>query len=70
MAKWLSVRVRTKWLWFRIPLLSIKLRCRACFEQGVQDIQATIEFRLTIALFTVFKLDTQSLAVFQDHISL
>ena len=25
-AKWLSVCLRTKWLWFRIPLLSLKLK--------------------------------------------
>ena len=24
MAKWLSVRLRTKWLWVRIPLLTLK----------------------------------------------
>ena len=24
LAKWLSVRLRTKWLWVRIPLLSLK----------------------------------------------
>ena len=25
LAKWLSIRLRTKWLWVRIPLLSLKL---------------------------------------------
>ena len=25
LAKWLSVRLRTRWLWVRIPLLSLKL---------------------------------------------
>ena len=25
LAKWMSVRLRTKWLWVRIPLLSLKL---------------------------------------------
>ena len=31
--KWSSVRLRTKWLWFRIPLLSLKIH--VCFDQGV-----------------------------------
>ena len=26
LAKWLSVRLRTKWLWVRIPLLSLRLQ--------------------------------------------
>ena len=31
--KWSSVRLRTKWLWFQIPLLSLKIH--VCFDQGV-----------------------------------
>ena len=35
LAKWLSVRLRTKWLWGRISLLSIELRCRDSNEMCV-----------------------------------
>ena len=35
LAKWLSVPLRTKWLWVRITLLSLKLQYRGCFDQGV-----------------------------------
>ena len=40
LAKWISVRLRTKWLWVRIPLLSLKLqiwrllRARSSFDSG------------------------------------
>ena len=30
--KWLSVRLRTKWLWAQVMLHSVN---RTCFEQGV-----------------------------------
>ena len=51
LAKWLSVRLRTKWLWVRIPLLSLKLqmwrllraKCSLTFRQ-------TIESRFTLKL--------------------
>ena len=36
LTKWLSVCLRTKWLWVRVLLLSLKnFRYGACFEQGV-----------------------------------
>ena len=35
LAKWLSVRLRTKWLWVRIQLQHLNFKFRACFEQGV-----------------------------------
>ena len=35
LAKWLNVSLRTKRLWVRISLLSLKLRYGACFVQGV-----------------------------------
>ena len=38
LAKCLSVHLRTKWLWVRIPLQLLNyliFRHRACFEQGV-----------------------------------
>ena len=31
----LSVRLRTKWLWLRVPLQSLNFRFPACFEQGL-----------------------------------
>ena len=31
LAKWFGVRLRTKWLWVRIPLLSLKLQIRRLF---------------------------------------
>ena len=40
LAKWLSVRLRTKWLWVRIQLQSLKLQ--------FLDIQATIECGFTL----------------------
>ena len=33
LAKWLSVRLRTKWLWVRVPLQSLKPSCLPCFEK-------------------------------------
>ena len=40
LAKWLSVRLRTKWLWVRISLLSLKLQIGArsflTFRQTIQ----------------------------------
>ena len=35
LVKWLSVRLRTKWLWIRVPLHTLKFRYRACLVQGV-----------------------------------
>ena len=35
LAKWLSVRLPTKWLWVRIQLQRLNFKFRACFEQGV-----------------------------------
>ena len=31
-AEWLSVRLQTKWMWFRIPLLSLKLKISHLFQ--------------------------------------
>ena len=35
LGKWLSVRLPTKSLWVEVSLQSLKIRFRACFEQGV-----------------------------------
>ena len=35
LAKWLSVRLWTKWLWFESICSHLNFRFRACFEQGV-----------------------------------
>ena len=35
LAKWLSVRLRTKWMWFVSPCSYLNFRYRASFEQGV-----------------------------------
>ena len=35
LAKWLSVRLLTKWLWVRIQLLPLKFRYSACFKKGI-----------------------------------
>ena len=32
LAKWLSARLRTKWLWVRVPLLSPKLQISHLFQ--------------------------------------
>ena len=32
LAKWLNVRLGTKWLWVRIPLLSLKLQISPLFR--------------------------------------
>ena len=35
LAKWLSVTLRSKWLFLQVLLKSVNLRILACFEQGV-----------------------------------
>ena len=35
LAKWVSVRLRTKLLWVRVQSSHLNFRFRACFEQGV-----------------------------------
>ena len=35
LSKWLSVHLRTKWLWFRSCCSHLNFRFGACFEQGV-----------------------------------
>ena len=48
--KWLSVRLRSKWLWLRIPLLSLKLKLNIAPVSSKEflDIQRTTEFRFTL----------------------
>ena len=48
LAKWLSVHLRTKWLWVRITLLSLKLQILRVLTKEFLDIQATIEFKFTL----------------------
>ena len=48
LAKWLSVLLQTKWLWVRIPLLSLKLQISRLFWVRIIDIQATTECRFTL----------------------
>ena len=49
LAKWLSVRLRAKWLWVRIPLLSLKLQILApASSKEFLDIQAKCRFTLKL----------------------
>ena len=48
-AKWLSVRLRTKWLWVRIPLQSLKISYIVpVASKEFLDIQASIECGFTL----------------------
>ena len=42
LAKWLTIRLRTKWLWLRIPLQSLKLR--HCFLDETPMITTTLTY--------------------------
>ena len=45
----MSVRLRTKWLWFRIPLLSLKTSdITPVLSKEFLDLQATTEHRFTL----------------------
>ena len=49
LAKWLSVRLRTKWMWFQIPLQSSNTSdIEPVSSKAFLDIQATIECGLTL----------------------
>ena len=48
LAEWLSVRLRTKWLWVQVPLLSLKLQILGLFRAKGFDIQATTECRFSL----------------------
>ena len=49
LAKWLSVRLRTKWLWVRIPLLSLKLQIwRLLWARSFLTFRQTIERGFTL----------------------
>ena len=51
MAKWLSVRLQTKWLWVRIPLQSLKLQIwRLLRARSSLTFRQTIECRFTLKL--------------------
>ena len=47
-AKWLSVRLRTRWLWFESRYSHLTFIYRACLEQGFLDIQVTEECGFTV----------------------
>ena len=51
LAKWLSVRLQTKWLWIRIPLLSPKFQIwRLLLARSSLTFMQTIESRFTLKL--------------------
>ena len=51
LAKYLSVGLRTKWLWVRIPLLSPKLQTRRLLQaRSSLAVRQTIECRFTLKL--------------------
>ena len=50
LTKWLSVRLREKWLWIRISSLSLKLQIWRLLRARIVDIQASIECRFTLRL--------------------
>ena len=47
LAKWLSVRLRTKWLWVRTCCSHLNLDIAPALSKEFRDIQATIEYRFT-----------------------
>ena len=50
-AKWLSVRFRSKWLWVRIPLLSLKLQTWSPLRaRSSLTFRQTIECKFTLKL--------------------
>ena len=51
LAKWLSVRLRTKWLWVRIPLPSLKLQI-----QRLLRARSSLTFRQTLQCGFTLKL--------------
>ena len=51
LAKWLNVRLQTKWIWIRIPLLSLKLEIwRLLRARSFVIFSQTIECRFTLKL--------------------
>ena len=51
LAKWLSVQLRTKWLWVRIPLLSLKLQVwHLVRARSFLTFRQTLEFGFTLKL--------------------
>ena len=51
MAKWLSVRLRTKWLWVRIPLLPLKLQIwRLLRARSSLTLRQTLDCGFTLKL--------------------
>ena len=51
LAKWLRVRLRTKWLWVRIPLLSLKLQIwRLLLARSFLTFRRTAECGFTLNL--------------------
>ena len=51
LAKWLSVRLQTKWLWVGIPLLSLKLQMWHLLQtRSSLSFRQTIECRFTLKL--------------------
>ena len=51
LTKWLSIRLRTKWLWVRVPLPSLKLQIwRLLRARSSLTFKQTIECRFTLKL--------------------
>ena len=46
--KWLNVRLRTKWLWVRVPMQSLNLQIWRLLRARSLDIQTTIECGFTL----------------------
>ena len=57
LAKWLSAQLRTKWLWVRIPLLSLKLQVwHLVRARSFLTFRQTLEFGFTLKLIRDMKI--------------
>ena len=62
LAKWLSIRLRTKWLWVRIPLLSLKLQIWRLLQAG-----SSLTFRQNIECGFTLKLVRNMIVTYSQH---
>ena len=71
LAKWLSIRLRTKWLWVRISLLSLKLqmwrlhraRSSLTFRQTAERVFTLKLVRDMIITYSCFNVETTSINI-------
>ena len=68
LAKWLSVHLRTKWLWIRIALPSLKLQLwRLLWARSSSTFKQTIECGFTLKLISDMIITYSQCNGFQNH---